>query len=328
MPNLYESESKTHLVSSDLVVVEPEEGDGGGTARRPNDVAVHVQGDGGSDANAEKLAWHRGLVDMYHQIADGAVAGVSVLQASTAQWGEELGRGLDAAQEGVGKSVGGISGLLLGSGGAGEQEVAVVQAKAKVEQELGLKPGPTIKLHCIDNLGGKFKALELEVKWEESWEDVLRNLKAAFKRHVIFEYEVGGRVIRVQDDQSFDRAMALAEASENKLFVVIQQAVWAEALLEEGEPDEPEPEEEPLIITCADRMAYSPVAYKPLLLAGLLGLALSCVSYPCRCFVSLCNVQPCCIQAPLAGRSVRARAVGRHVCLIHAAVLSRFVLCA
>ena len=91
--------------------------------------------------------------------------------------------------------------------------------------------------------------------------------------------------------------MALAEASENKLFVVIQQAVWSEAMLESGEPDEPEPEEEPLIITCADRMAYSPVAYKPLLLAGLLGLALSCASWcvlsmPLFCLALSCVSDP------------------------------------
>lgn len=41
--------------------------------------------------------------------------------------------------------------------------------------------------------------------------------------------------------------------------------------VEEIEPDEPEPEEEPLLITCADRMAYSPVPYKLLLGIGSVG---------------------------------------------------------
>jgi len=40
---------------------------------------------------------------------------------------------------------------------------------------------------------------------------------------------------------------------------------------EEIEPEEPEPEEEPLVITCYHRMSYSPASYRPLLFFGIVG---------------------------------------------------------
>jgi hypothetical protein len=72
----------------------------------------------------------------------------------------------------------------------------------------------------------------------------MRELKKKFKRDVVFEYEVAGRVLRVHDDATFDRAMALAERSDNRLFVVIQDAAWKVAQAEDEEPDEPDLEEE------------------------------------------------------------------------------------
>ena len=117
-------------------------------------------------------------------------------------------------------------------------------AQLYVKKTYGMAEGPAILLKCIDSLGGKKGIKDVKVEWSHSWEDVLRQLKRDFKRDVIFEYEVAGRVCRVHDDSTFDRAMALAEASGNKLFVVIQDAVWKTAPEEEVEPEEPEPEEQ------------------------------------------------------------------------------------
>jgi len=267
----------TAEVTSDLVVVGHEESNNenaGGQARRKGE----VNGSNGHTANEERVEWHRGLVDFYKQIEKGAVDGMEVVQATTTKTGkdleklqEDLDEELEKLQDETQKQLNNLTDLFTG-GGEKRDDAGDAQAAELVERELGLKPGPTITLHCIDNMDGKFKALEMRVDWIDSWEDVLQKLKEAFKRDVIFEYEVGGRVLRVQDDGSFDRAMALAEGSGNKLYVVIQQAVWAEPVMEEIEPEEPEPEEEPLIVTCADRLAYSPVPYKPLLLLGSLGL--------------------------------------------------------
>jgi pimeloyl-ACP methyl ester carboxylesterase len=292
-PNLYESDGNNTKVTSDLVVVDTNETDDGRT-HHADDVKIQVNGNNGASSGkqdgqgAGKLEWHRELVETYKLIEQGAIEGLSVVQASTDKVGEDLAKfhedlnsNLEGLQKDAGLQLEGFTGLLF-SDDSKKLDKAIVQATEKVERELGLKPGPTITLHCIDNIGGKFKALELKVQWSQSFEDVLRMLKESFKRDVIFEYEVGGRVIRVQDDSSFDRAIALAEGSGDKLYVVIQEAVWAVPPLEEIEPEEPEPEEEPLIITCANRMDYSPVPYKPLLFFGLVGLALSLV----MCLVS------------------------------------------
>ncbi len=117
-------------------------------------------------------------------------------------------------------------------------------AQLYVKKTFGMEKSPDILLKCIDSIGGKKGIKDIKVEWKHSWEDVLRQLKRDFKRDVIFEYEVAGRVCRVHDDSTFDRAMALAEASGNKLFVVIQDAVWETAPEEEVEPEEPEPEEQ------------------------------------------------------------------------------------
>lgn len=109
------------------------------------------------------------------------------------------------------------------------------------------------------------------MEWDDSFEDVLSKLREEFNRDVIFDYELHGRVMRVQDDAGFDRAMAVAERGGNVLYVVIQQGVWSTKHVEEIEPEEPEPEEAPLLITCADRMAYSPAPYKLLLGIGSVG---------------------------------------------------------
>lgn len=117
-------------------------------------------------------------------------------------------------------------------------------AQILVKNTLGQELGPKILLKCIDAVGEKKCVQDLWVEWNHSWEFVMRELKRLFKRDVVFEYEVAGRVIRVHDDATFDRAMALAEASGNRLFVVIQEAAWKIAQDEEEEPDEPDPEEE------------------------------------------------------------------------------------
>lgn len=259
----YESQDTTK-VTSDLVLLDHEASDNeneGGRAKANGDAD-------GAETKGERLEWHRSLVDWYKNVELGAVEGMEVIGKSTtktgedlAKWQEDVEENLEQAQADATKQFNQFTDLLLGVGNADEDDSAN-QAAAKVERELGLKPGPKIMLKCIDNMDGKLKAKDLEVDWLHSWGDVLRDLKSEFKRDVIFEYEVGGRVIRVQDDSSFDRAMALAEGSGNKLYVVIQQAVWAEPVLEEVEPDEPEPEEEALIITCADRLAYRYVAHE------------------------------------------------------------------
>eukprot|EP00291_Cryptomonas_curvata_P011867 CAMPEP_0172190464 /NCGR_PEP_ID=MMETSP1050-20130122/23130_1 /TAXON_ID=233186 /ORGANISM="Cryptomonas curvata, Strain CCAP979/52" /LENGTH=260 /DNA_ID=CAMNT_0012865345 /DNA_START=66 /DNA_END=845 /DNA_ORIENTATION=+ len=146
---------------------------------------------------------------------------------------------------------------------------------AQLYVKKSMAEGPTILLKCIDSIGGKKGIKDVKVEWSHSWEDVLRQLKRDFKRDVIFEYEVAGRVCRVHDDSTFDRAMALAEASGNKLFVVIQDAVWKTAPEEEVEPEEPEPEEQKIMITCANRMSYHPAKYKPLLFFATAGAAIS-----------------------------------------------------
>ena len=112
---------------------------------------------------------------------------------------------------------------------------------------------------------------DIVVDWDDAFEDVLKKLREEFGRDVIFDYELHGRVMRVQDDQGFDRAMAVAERGGNILYVVIQQAVWSTKHVEEVEPEEPEPEEAPLLVTCADRMSYSPAPYKLLLGIGSVG---------------------------------------------------------
>lgn len=63
--------------------------------------------------------------------------------------------------------------------------------------------------------------------WDDAYEDILRKLKEEFKRDVIFDYELHGRVMRVHDDEGFDRAMAVAERGGNVLYAVVQQAVWS-----------------------------------------------------------------------------------------------------
>ena len=298
MPPKYEIDGKqtTAEVTSDLVVVAHDESNkenAGGEARRKGEGKASANGAKGQTTAEEKVEWHRGLVALYKQIEKGAVEGVEVVQAQTVKTGEDLTQLTSKANEDLEKLREDfdeelekkldeaeklqhqLTDLLTGGGGKREDGAGDAEAAEKVERELGLKPGPSIELHCIDNMDGKFKADRVVVKWTDAWEDVLQMLKEKFKRDVIFEYEVGGRVLRVQDDGSFDRAMALAEGSGNRLYVVIQQAVWAEPVMEEIEPDEPEPEEEPLIITCADRLAYSPVPYKPLLLLGSLGLIIA-----------------------------------------------------
>ena len=124
------------------------------------------------------------------------------------------------------------------------EQKSIRHAQLYVKKTLGMVPGPTILLKCIDSIGGKKGIKDVKVEWNHSWEDVLRQLRRDFKRDVVFEYEVAGRVCRVHDDSTFDRAIALAEASGNKLFVVIQDAVWKTAPEEEVEPEEPEPEEQ------------------------------------------------------------------------------------
>lgn len=125
-----------------------------------------------------------------------------------------------------------------------EQAKKIQHAQLIVKKTLGMEQGPKITLKCIDCNGGKKGVKDVVVEWKHSWEDVLRQLKRDFKRDVIFEYEVAGRVCRVHDDATFDRAMALAERSGNKLYVVIQDAVWKTAPEEEVEQEEPEPEEQ------------------------------------------------------------------------------------
>ena len=276
--NKYEPETK---VTSDLVVLDhgdsDHENDGGG-AHRAGDVQVHVDGANGK-SREDKLEWHRQAVEWYRDWEKEHWAPVAQqVQDNTTKAGEGLEKfHEETVQKPLGDAGAGIQKALanLFGGGQDEDDSKNVIAVQKVERELGLKPGPTIKLKCIDNMTGKLKACDIEVKWEDAWEDVLVKLKETFKRDVIFEYEVAGRILRVQDDSSFDRAMALAEGSDNKLYVVIQVAVWAEPPVEEVEPEEPEPEEQPLIITCADRLAYSPVPYKQLLFFGLVGLAIA-----------------------------------------------------
>ena len=287
MPAKYESDGKQTApeVTSDLVLVEHDASDN-------ENAGGEATANGANGATKEeKLEWHRALVDMYKQIEKGAVDGLAVVQSTTdqtgqglAKWQEEVGESLEQVQADAEKQLNQFTSLLIG-GGKDVDDDGTAQAVLKVEQELGLKPGPQIKLKCIDNMEGKLRAVDLDVEWTESWVEVLRRLKEAFKRDVIFEYEVGGRVIRVQDDESFDRAIALAEGSGNRLYVVIQQAVWSEPVFEEPEPEEPEPEEQPMIVTCADRMAYSPVPYKPLLFFGLMGLAVAIAM--CVCGISL-----------------------------------------
>jgi hypothetical protein len=125
-----------------------------------------------------------------------------------------------------------------------EQARKIQHAQLIVKKKLGLEQGPKITLKCIDSMGKKKGVQDVEVEWNHSWEDVLRALKHKFKKDVIFEYEVAGRVCRVHDDSTFDRAMALAERSDGKLYVVIQDAVWKIAPEEEVEQEEPEPEEQ------------------------------------------------------------------------------------
>eukprot|EP00960_Hanusia_phi_P023650 698258-Hanusia_phi.AAC.1 len=67
-------------------------------------------------------------------------------------------------------------------------------------------------------MDGKLKSKDIVVQWDDSWEIILGKLKRAFKRDVTFEYEVDGRIVRVQDDEAFDRAMELAESSGGKLY--------------------------------------------------------------------------------------------------------------
>ena len=276
-------------LTSDLVLVDNGDSDNE-TAGKEAKTNNGTNGASGA-TKEEKLEWHRALVDICKQIEKGAVDGMQVVQGTTdktkedlAKWQEEVGDKLEQVQIDAEKQLNQFTSLLLGGGKDAEDEGTAL-AVIKVEQELGLKPGPTIKLKCIDNMEGKLKAIDINVEWLESWEVVLRKLKEGFKRDVIFEYEVGGRVIRVQDDESFDRAIALAENSGNKLYVVIQQAVWSEPVFEEPEPEEPEPEEQPMIVTCADRMAYSPVPYKPLLFFGFVGLAVAIAM--CVCGIAL-----------------------------------------
>ena len=177
-----------------------------------------------------------------------------------------------------------------------EEQKKMRHAQLIVKKTLGLDPGPQITLKCIDVGGGKKGVKDVIVEWKHSWEDVLRQLKRDFKRDVIFEYEVAGRVCRVHDDATFDRAMALAERSGNKLFVVIQDAVWKTAPEEVVEQEEPEPEEQVssmekcaihsfpsshcipaqiLMVTCHNRMEYHPAEYKSLLFFATAGAAVS-----------------------------------------------------
>lgn len=245
------------------------------TSRRNGD----ANGNGTTGPNVDV---HRALVEQYQQIEQGVLRG-----------GEELGKGVDDIGKGVKQQADEVGKVVEDVGKNVEdgwtnamkflwqnnedqhKDTGQKKAQVTVKKKLGLEEGPPIKLKCIDGMDGKLKAAEINVEWMDSFEDVLRKLKAQFKRDVIFEYEVNGRVIRVHDDESFDRAVALAEGSKNILYCVIQQAAWKENPVEEPEPDEPEPPEEDLIITCYDRMAYNPAPYKPLLFFGIIGTTIS-----------------------------------------------------
>eukprot|EP00961_Rhodomonas_salina_P248543 3359116-Rhodomonas_salina.1 len=243
------------------------------TSRRNGD----ANGNGTTGPNVDV---HRALVEQYQQIEQGVLRG-----------GEELGKGVDDIGKGVKQQADEVGKVVEDVGKNVEdgwtnamkflwqnnedqhKDTGQKKAQVTVKKKLGLEEGPPIKLKCIDGMDGKLKAAEINVEWMDSFEDVLRKLKAQFKRDVIFEYEVcsgtrtpvliywvwvlllpsssrspapapfflllllhlpssscssssprllwalttcpsvcvNGRVIRVHDDESFDRAVALAE---------------------------------------------------------------------------------------------------------------------
>ncbi|EKX34460.1 hypothetical protein GUITHDRAFT_166216 [Guillardia theta CCMP2712] len=219
----------------------------------------------------ERIQWHRELIEKLKldEAADALNSNISRTFNQTKDDIVGILRRFDLSSRD--KSGGEENGLM-----DGKNQRVLKEAQDLVEKTYGLEKGPTLLLKCIDGMDGKLKSKDIVVQWDDSWEMILQKLKRAFKRDVIFEYEVDGRIVRVQDDEAFDRAMELAESSGGKLYGVIQQAMWKNPIIEDPEPDEPEPEEEPLLITCSDRMAYNPAPYKFLLGLGGFGLA-ACV---------------------------------------------------
>eukprot|EP00960_Hanusia_phi_P032024 749620-Hanusia_phi.AAC.3 len=181
--------------------------------------------------------------------------------------GEQSKNVLDGAQ----KAINDVNDTISKAFASKKQSDTMQKAEIVVQMKYGLAKGPEILLICLD---GRNKQ-QIVVDWTDSFEDVLFKLRDTFKKDVIFEYEKDSQVFRVETDEAFDRAMEVAEASNCKLEVVIQQAVWLKPPMEEEEPDEPEPELELRAISCADRMMYNPAPYKALLGLGIAGMAIS-----------------------------------------------------